>query len=135
MNNKNEVLGRILSLIPKKSNGEFRHGAKAQFCRSINISSQTLSDWISGRSTSFMDKLFQISVVHHVPLEWLETGKTVEEAVDEDRADWMEEREMLQTIRDKDLRNMMDGFKNMTPAQIRMMERFMRSLMEDDNAD
>ena len=82
-----------------------------------------------------MDKLFQISVVHHVPLEWLETGKTVEEAVDEDRADWVEEREMLQTIRDKDLRNMMDGFKNMTPAQIRMMERFMRSMMEDDSAD
>ena len=135
MNSKEEILERILSLIPKKANGEFRHGAKAQFCRSINISSQTLSDWISGRSTSFMDKLYQISVVHHVPLEWLETGKTVEEAVDEDRADWMEEREMLQTIRDKDLRNMMDGFKNMTPAQIRMMERFMRSMMEDDNAD
>lgn len=45
-----DVLTRILSLIPKKENGDYKHGAKAEFCKSIRIKPQTLSDWISGRS-------------------------------------------------------------------------------------
>ena len=70
-----EVLSRILSLIPKKENGDFKHGAKAEFCKSIRIKPQTLSDWISGRSTSYKDKVYQISSVYDVPVEWIETGK------------------------------------------------------------
>ncbi len=70
-----DVLARVLSLIPKKENGDYKHGAKADFCRSIQIKPQTLSDWINGRSTSYKDKIYQISAVYGVPVEWLQTGK------------------------------------------------------------
>lgn len=130
-----EVLERILTLIPRKTNGDFKHGAKSAFCRSIGIKSQTLSDWQSGRSTSYMELLYKIAAIHNVPVEWLEHGNSSEELIADERKAQLEEREMLQTIRDKNLRNLMDGYKRMTPQQIKMMERFMYSIMEDENAD
>lgn len=69
-----EILERILTLIPKKENGDYKHGAKKQFCDSIGISSQNLSDWIAGRSTKYLDKLYEISDVYNVSVAWLKTG-------------------------------------------------------------
>lgn len=66
------TLERILSLIPKKENGDFKHGAKKKFAVAIGFKSgEIVSDWIAGRSKSYEGYLYQISALHNVPVEWL----------------------------------------------------------------
>lgn len=70
------LLERILSLIPKKENGDFRHGAKKEFATSIGFKSgEIVSDWIAGRSKSYEGYVYQISALYNVSIEWLK-GKT-----------------------------------------------------------
>ena len=72
------TLERILSLIPKKDNGDFVHGAKKAFAVSIGFKSgEIVSMWINGSSKSYMGKLHEIAAVHHVSVEWLK-GETDE---------------------------------------------------------
>lgn len=66
------VLERILSLIPKKENGDFKHGALAGFARSIGFKDgHIISDWIAGNSESYKNYIYQISAIHNVSVEWL----------------------------------------------------------------
>lgn len=66
------MLERILSLIPKKENGDFQHGSQKAFANSIGLKSGNLiSDWIKGRSESYMNYLYEISAKYNVSLEWL----------------------------------------------------------------
>ena len=56
------MLERILSLIPKKENGDFQHGAKKEFAQSIGFKNGNIvSLWISGASKSYKGKLAEIS--------------------------------------------------------------------------
>lgn len=66
------MLERILSLIPKKENGDFKHGAKKEFAIGIGFKSgEIVSDWIAGRSKSYEGYLYQIAALHNVSVEWL----------------------------------------------------------------
>mgnify|MGYP000481253975 CR=1 FL=1 len=70
------LLERILSLIPKKDNGKFEHGALKQFASSIGLKSGNLiSDWVNGRSKSYENYVYEISVKYSVSVEWLK-GET-----------------------------------------------------------
>lgn len=70
------VLKRVLSLIPKKENGDFKHGALAGFARSIGFKDgHIISDWISGNSESYKNYLYQIAATYNVSVEWLK-GET-----------------------------------------------------------
>ncbi len=70
------VLKRILSLIPKKENGDYVHGAKKEFAKTIGYDSgDIISMWIKGTSNSYVGKLHEISNKYNVSVEWLE-GKT-----------------------------------------------------------
>lgn len=70
------MLERILSLIPKKENGDFKHGSLAAFARPLGFKDgHIVSDWISGNSKSYVNYLYQISSQHGVSVEWLR-GKT-----------------------------------------------------------
>lgn len=72
------MLERILTLIPKKENGEFVHGSLKTFAESIGLKSGNLiSDWIKGRSKSYQSYLYEIAAKYNVSVEWLE-GKTNE---------------------------------------------------------
>lgn len=72
------LLERILSLIPRKEDGSFVHGAKKEFAQSIGLKSGNLiSDWINGRSESYKGYAFEISKKYNVSVDWL-TGKTDE---------------------------------------------------------
>lgn len=72
------VLERILSLIPKKQDGSFVHGACKEFAVSIGLKSGNLiSDWIKGRSKSYTGYIYKIASVYNVSVDWLE-GKTDE---------------------------------------------------------
>ena len=39
------VLERILSLIPKKENGDFVHGSKKEFCQKIDAPTNIVNAW------------------------------------------------------------------------------------------
>lgn len=66
------TLERIVSLIPKKPNGEFSRGALKEFAGVIGLTSgNVVSDWINGRSRSYTKKLHIIAAEYGVSVEWL----------------------------------------------------------------
>lgn len=70
------VRERVLSLIPKKEDGKFAHGALKEFANSIGLKSGNLiSDWINSRSHSYMNYLYEIAAKYNVSVEWLK-GET-----------------------------------------------------------
>ena len=74
------MLERILSLVPKKENGKFQHGALKEFAQSIGLKNGNLiSDWIAGRSKSYQQKIYEIAAVYHVSVSWLK-GETDEKS-------------------------------------------------------
>ena len=74
------TLERILSLIPKKEDGKFKHGALSAFARELGFKDgHIVSDWIAGNSTSYLNYLYQISAIYNVSVEWLQ-GKTDEKS-------------------------------------------------------
>ena len=72
------MLERILSLIPKKPDGKFVHGALKEFANTVGLKSGNLvSDWMSGRSTSYKGYVYEISAKYDVSVEW-QRGETDE---------------------------------------------------------
>lgn len=72
------MLERILSLIPKKENGDFKHGSLAAFARPLGFKDgHIISDWIAGNSTSYSNYLYEISAKYGVSVAWLK-GETDE---------------------------------------------------------
>ena len=66
------TLERMLSLVDKKANGEFAHGALKKFANSIGLKSGNLiSDWIAGRSESYKSKIYEVSEKYNVSVAWL----------------------------------------------------------------
>ena len=77
------TLERMLTLIPKKENGNFKHGALSQFARSIGFKAgHIVSDWIAGNSGSYKNYIYQVSALYHVSVEWLQ-GKTEDKSIKE----------------------------------------------------
>lgn len=71
-----KTLERVLSLLPKKEDGSFAHGAKKEFAQKIGYSSgEIVSMWIKGSSSSYKTKLHEIAMKYNVSVAWLE-GKT-----------------------------------------------------------
>ena len=66
------MLERILSLVPKKPDGKFVHGALKEFAQTVGLKSGNLiSDWINGRSTSYTGYVYEIASKYNVSVEWL----------------------------------------------------------------
>lgn len=66
------TLERILSLIPRKPDGTLEHGARKKFAQSIGLKNGNLiSDWVSGRTSSYTNYLFEIAAKYGVSVEWL----------------------------------------------------------------
>lgn len=76
------TLERILTLIPKKEDGKFKHGALSAFARKLGFKDgHIVSDWIAGNSTSYLNYLYQISALYNVSVEWIK-GETDEKNPD-----------------------------------------------------
>ena len=74
---------RVLSLIPRKPDGKYVHGAKADFARELGFKSGAIvSDWESGKSDSYKNYLYQISALHGVSVESLR-GETDDPGIKE----------------------------------------------------
>lgn len=77
------MLERILSLIPKDDDGKYVHGAKAEFAKSIGYNDGAIvSMWIKGTSTSYKNKLHEISEKYGVSVKWLR-GETDDPGIKE----------------------------------------------------
>lgn len=95
------TLERILSLIPKKPDGNFVHGAKKDFAVEIGFKSgEIVSDWIAGRSQSYKSHLYPIAIKYDVSVEWLK-GETNEKKPVPVRHELSEEAKELQYIWDE----------------------------------
>lgn len=73
------MLERILSLIPKKPDGKFVHGSKKDFADSLELPSNIVAEWVSGRNKSYPNYLYEIAAKYDVSVEWLQ-GKTDEKS-------------------------------------------------------
>lgn len=74
------TLERILSLIPKKPDGNYVHGEKKKFAKSIGYESgDVVSMWINGSSFSYRGKIHEISAKYNVSVEWLEGKSDIKE--------------------------------------------------------
>lgn len=109
----NVTLERILTLIPKKENGEFAHGSLKTFAESIGLKSGNLiSDWIHGRSKSYQNYLYEISAKYNVSVDWLEgkTDKKEQPTVSDELSDAvsMELLNMIREASESERRDMLD---------------------------
>lgn len=87
------MLERMLSLIPKKENGKYVHGAKKEFCEAIGAPTNIVSEWEAGKTKSYRNYLYVVSAKYNVSVEWLK-GETDEKGIKkgpipEDEADNM----------------------------------------------
>ncbi len=74
------MLERMLSLIPKKENGKYVHGAKKEFCEAIGAPTNIVSEWEAGKTKSYRNYLYVVSAKYNVSIEWLK-GETDEKGI------------------------------------------------------
>lgn len=74
------MLDRMLSLIPKKENGKYVHGAKKEFCEAIGAPTNIVSEWEAGKTKSYRNYLYVVSAKYNVSVEWLK-GETDEKGI------------------------------------------------------
>lgn len=73
------TLERILSLIPKKPDGKYVHGAKKQFADALGLSHNLVTMWEKGQSQSYRGYIYEIAAKYNVSAEWLK-GETDEKS-------------------------------------------------------
>lgn len=71
------TLERILSLIPKKPDGKYVHGAKKQFADALGLSHNLVTMWEKGQSQSYRGYIYEIAAKYDVSVAWLK-GETDE---------------------------------------------------------
>ena len=102
-----DIIGeRVFSLIPKKPDGKYKHGAKADFARSLGFKiGAIVCDWESGKSDSYKKYLYQISALYHVSVAWLK-GETDDPTVEAERAKEKAPDQMAEGVSDDELRDL-----------------------------
>ncbi len=73
------TLKRILSLIPRKENGDFVHGAKKEFCETIGAPPNIVNEWVRGASKSYRRYLYAITEKYNVSMNWLVGNTDIKE--------------------------------------------------------
>ena len=69
------LLERILSLIPRKPDGKYVHGAKKTFCERIGAPTNIISEWETGKTKSYRNYVHAVAMAYGVSVEWLK-GET-----------------------------------------------------------
>ena len=65
------LLERMLSLIPKKDNGKYVHGAKKEFCERIGAPTNIVSEWEAEKTKSYRNYVHAVAMAYNVSVEWL----------------------------------------------------------------
>nr|DAI45964.1 MAG TPA: hypothetical protein [Caudoviricetes sp.] len=111
------MLERILSLIPKKENGDFKHGSLAAFARPLGFKDgHIISDWIAGNSTSYSNYLYEISAKYGVSVAWLK-GET-----DEKNSPVPEDERILNE-------ELISRLVSLTPEEMQKVDAFVQGLL------
>ena len=110
------MLERMLSLIPKKENGKYVHGAKKEFCEAIGAPTNIVSEWEAGKTKSFRNYLYVVSAKYNVSVEWRK-GETDEKnpPVPED-----------ERILDEEL---ISRLVSLTPEEMQKVDAFVQGLL------
>lgn len=112
------TLERILSLIPKKPDGSPVHGAKKDFCEKIGLAPNTMTEWIAGRSQSYLKYLYQIAEAYGVSVAWLR-GETDEKSPPQAAEPEDELREYLEMLRSRpECRMLLSTVKGATKEEV-----------------
>lgn len=130
------VLERILSLIPRKENGGFEHGALKTFAASIGLKSgNVVSDWINGRSKSYTKKLHEISAAYGVSVEWLrgETDERKPRALVNGDPELTEYLDELQSR--SEMRTLFSVSKGATKEQIEAIVRMIEAMQNNNTGE
>lgn len=97
------TLERILSLIPKKPDGKYVHGAKKNFAQSLGLENGNLiADWEKGRTNSYGNYLYQIAAKYNVSVEWLK-GETDEKNPPPSESETEEVKKLLEKMSQEQL--------------------------------
>jgi transcriptional regulator with XRE-family HTH domain len=92
-----EILDRIVSLMPKNKNDKIVHGAKKELADALDLDSQqTVSDWLGGRSKSYMGMLHEIAAFYNVSVTWLKTGQTEDDVVQKLNANVLSKQDLIE---------------------------------------
>lgn len=111
------TLERILSLIPRKENGDFQHGALKTFANSIGLKSGNLiSDWLKGRSESYKNYIYEVSAKYGVSVAWLK-GET-----DEKNPPAPEDERVLNE-------ELISSLVSLTPEEMQKVDAFVQGLL------
>lgn len=90
------TLERILSLIPRKPDGKYVHGAKATFARELGFKGgETISQWEAGSNNSYRNYLYEISEKYNVSVEWLKGESDIKEKQPTDNGELSEDEAAL----------------------------------------
>lgn len=74
------TLERILSLIPTKPDGKFKHGALKDFATKLGFKDgHVISDWKSENNFSYKNYIYQISDIYNVSVAWLKGETDIKE--------------------------------------------------------
>lgn len=102
------TLSRILSLIPKKPDGKYIHGAKAEFADSLGMARNLVTMWESGQSQSYRGKLHEIAAKYDVSVEWLKGETDEKRPVQKDEPNKQKLREAVKEMNRDELIAMME---------------------------
>lgn len=116
-----KTLERILSLLPHKQDGKLEHGAKKAFSERIGLAPNAVTEWVSGRSQSYLRYLYQIAEAYGVSVAWLR-GETDEKSPPRDQGGQLTPEEKARQER---LQLLVSLFEALTPAE---QERFLGRL-------
>lgn len=109
------VLERMLSLIPRKPDGKFVHGAKKEFCKAIGAPDNIVGNWLGGVTKSYRNYVYAAAAAYNVSADWI-LGKTDIKKTAADPSDGLSEEE-TQFI--QELRLMSEEERKFLMAQIR----------------
>lgn len=111
------ILERILSLIPRKPDGSFVHGARIEFARNIGFGGgEVVNAWIHGKSESYKNYLYEIAAKYDVSVEWLR-GETDEKKPAAPKDD--ELGELIQLLQERpELRRLVRDLKGASLEQV-----------------
>ena len=113
------MLERILSLVPKKPDGKFQHGALKEFANNVGLKSGNLvSDWMNGRSSSYKNYVYEISAKYDVSVEWLRGETDNKKTADQ----------MVSGLRGT-------GYDELTPEHQKLVDAMIASLLKSQSVD
>lgn len=114
------LLERMLSLIPRKPDGKYVHGAKKEFCEKIGAPTNIISEWESGKIKSYRNYTFKVAAVYNVDPDWL-LGKT-------------DKKEKPTIVSDDELseskRNMINLLRSLSPEEFEKKEAALRAILD-----